>query len=196
MDLTLISATTALPISLLELQEQLRVDSTADNSDLKRQLKAAVGYCERAIGGHRRIMRHTYDASLSAFPSSGRIDLPLPPLRSVTSIQYYDTDNEQQTLSSTAYHTITPTEGQGRIERKSGESWPTTKTRPDAVTVRFDAGYSTGSTGIPETLRHAIRLVASHYNENREGSITGTVSRQVEFGVESLLAMNEYGGYA
>jgi len=194
MHLEQITASTGPPVSLDELRDHLRIDQSVDDADLTGKLRAATEFCQRSVGGHRQFMKATYDQVLDEFPANGRIDLPLPPLKSVTSVKYYDTDNTQQTLSSTAYHTITPTRQPGRVELVDGEAWPTTKVRPDAVKVRFVAG-ATSTTGVDPTVKQAVYLLVGHWNENREATAAGSVPREIELGLRSLLGANEYGAY-
>jgi hypothetical protein len=68
-------------------------------------------------------------------------NLPRPPLVSVTSIKYLDADHVEQTFSSADYW-VSGVGRTGRITLKSGSSWPTVGAYPDAVVVRFVAGYS------------------------------------------------------
>ncbi len=53
--------------------------------------------------------------------------------------------------------------------KPTSTAWPGTYYRPNAVTVRFVCGYGTASTSIPELMRAAIKLLISHFFENREG---------------------------
>lgn len=40
---------------------------------------------------------------------------------------------------------------------------------------------------LPETMRQAMLLLVGHYYENREGVVTGTISKEIEFAVSALL---------
>jgi len=144
MHVRLVSDSTELPVSFSEARDYLYL--TEDDRDkfgrLRLQLQAAVGLCERQISGHRSFVRKTYDGILAEFPA-GRIEIPLPPLYSSTSIaiSYYDGDNALQTLSSTTWDVVAPSDLPAFVQPKTNESWPATYTRPDAVTVRFVAGW-------------------------------------------------------
>lgn len=93
--------------------------------------------------------------------------LPRSPLRSVTSIQYYDTDGVLQTLASGAYIVDTISEP-GRITPAAGTAWPSTQNRANAVLITFDAGYGANGATVPQGILHWILLVTATLYENRE----------------------------
>jgi len=60
-------------------------------------------------------MPQTWRRVTDHFPSCGWLCLPLPPLQSVASIKYYDTDGVQQTLDAAVYQVSTAGDQAGRI---------------------------------------------------------------------------------
>jgi len=53
-----------------------------------------------------------------------------------------------------------------------GQSWPTTYSEPNAVVVRFIAGYATAD-AVPELIKNGMYLYISHMYENREPMTIG-----------------------
>jgi uncharacterized phiE125 gp8 family phage protein len=74
----------------------------------------------------------------------------------------------------------------GWLQLQDGESWPTHKTALDAVQVEFTAGYGDTADTVPATARQVVKLLLSHWYENREGVLTGTISKPLEFAISSL----------
>ena len=97
---------------------------------------------------------------LSGFPWGG-IELPRPPLLEVLSVAYVDDDDAEATLSgSPAPYFVVPS---GRYARAvltplSGAIWPTTASRPDAVTITYQAGYSDPNEGEYQLIKARIGL--------------------------------------
>lgn len=60
---------------------------------------------------------------------------------------------------------------------------------PRSYRLSFNVGHADRK-DVPEEMRHAVILLAGHYYANREAAFpdprTGTVSREIEFGVRSL----------
>jgi hypothetical protein len=108
-------------------------------------------------------------------------DLPRPPLVSVTSIKYLDADHVEQTFSSADYW-VSGVGRTGRITLKSGSSWPTVGAYPDAVVIRFVAGYSV----VPEPLISAVLLDAADSVTAQASGGSGAVRSETIEGVGTV----------
>jgi uncharacterized phiE125 gp8 family phage protein len=155
MDLQVVTKPTEEPVSLDEAKDHLCIEGDDDNGQIQRKLKAATEAVSRMISGNRQLMAATYDMRLPEFPD--RIVCPRPPLSSVTSINYVDTDGNTQTLSSTAYSVFTADDTPGYIDPAYSEVWPSTRNVANAVTVRFVAG-STTPDDVPAPIKEGILL--------------------------------------
>ena len=185
---------------MTEARAHLR-DTDDDNiTEIELKLRAAVDYCQRKIGGHRQLMSATYDYNLDEFPAyavDDRIVLPMPPLNRVMWVKYYDTDGALQTWGSTTgstgstgyYTTVKGTDTPGYIVPAYSKTWPSTRYRPDAVTIRFIAG-STSATTVPDCVKAAVLLKLEHlYDPER------VEESQQNRAIDALLAGVNYGHY-
>lgn len=175
------------PISLAEAKSHLRVDTTDEDSDILAIIRAARVYCENFQ--NRTYITRTRELWLDAWPDKDRIDIPRPPLQSVTSVKYYGTDNTEYTMPPADYFVDTKNEP-GRLVLTYGKSWPTTTLRPaNGILITFAAGYGADGTFVPEDVKRAMRLLIGHWYENREAVLTGTktISKEIEFAVHALL---------
>jgi uncharacterized phiE125 gp8 family phage protein len=176
------------PLTLTEAKLHLRVDHTTDDDLITSLIVAARQYAENYT--QRCFITQTWDLKLDAFPV-GDILLVKPPVASVTSITYVDTDGTTQTLSSALYRTDLPTgpwAQRGRIEPAYGESWPSTRALSNAVTVRCVHGYGL-AVSVPDPIKAALKLLIGHWYENREAvSVSiGANVQQVPMAVVALL---------
>lgn len=92
------------------------------------------------------------------------LDLPFPPLQSVTSIVTYDRGNNASTYSASRYRVDLTS---GRIYLNEGETWPSDLRAQDAVEVTYVAGYGSGS--IPTPILEAIRMYVQSMYEGCAG---------------------------
>lgn len=174
------------PVTLSEAKAQCRVDISTDDTLITSYISAARRLCERI--NWRAFMTQTLEVWFDAWPSTDSIRLPRPPLQSVTYIKYYDEDSVVATLSSSTYFVDTISE-RGRIVLNTDQSWPSVTLRPaNGVVVRYVAGWASAA-DVPETIKQAILLVVGHWYENREGVLIGSVSKSLEFSLESLLGI-------
>jgi hypothetical protein len=97
--------------------------------------------------------------------STGVIDIPLPPLQSITSVQYYDFSGTLQTVPSSSYNASLGLPG--RIQPQYSHVWPISRPTIDSVAITFVAGYGDTSDALPEPVRSAVKLVMSDLYEQR-----------------------------
>lgn len=165
MGLTITIAPTAEPVSLDEVVAHCRIESAEENSLLLSLIVAARRLAEQQTG--RALVTQTWKQTLDAFPAA-EIALAMPPLRSVTSIKYYDTDGVLQTLGSSAY-TVHPSGLVGLVAPAYGTSWPDTRARIDAVEIVFEAGYGSAA-AVPQEIKQWMLLHIANWYENRESA--------------------------
>lgn len=160
------------PITVSEFKTHARVSGSLSDTEIGAMITAARQYAETELG--RWLVTQTIDAYFDSFPDV----FSMPPLQSVTSITYIDSDGDSQTLDSGLYRIDNKTKP-ARITPLSGTSWPSTQDVTNAVTVRFVAGYGAAST-VPECIKQWIKIRVEHYFDNRGPNVVG--SSVVEFG--------------
>jgi uncharacterized phiE125 gp8 family phage protein len=159
--LSLAIAPTVEPVSLAEAKAHLRLDSSDDDGLLAGYILAARRFAEGYIRG--AIITQTHDYTVDyCWPlvwagdyCRERIELPLHPVQSVTSVSYVDENGATQTLSNALYtvHTSGPV---AHIEKAYNASWPAVRYVPEAITVRFVCGYLPEK--VPDEIRTSILL--------------------------------------
>lgn len=167
-------------------------------------------------GTGRTLITTTYDLKLDGFPCGyssalGQFDynnrylerqflggtgmrpiiIPKPPLISVTSITYVDTDGATQTWASSNYTVDAPVGDfaePGRICPVYGQVYPVTRAQPAAVTIRFVAGYGAAASAVPQPIKSAMKLLIGIWYANREAGLIVRGSADVlPYGVDALL---------
>lgn len=190
----LITAPTVEPVTRAEAKAQLEIESAVTDWDtlVDTKIKAARGLVERYL--NRALVQQTWKLQLDRFPAEPVIHIPRPPLQSVTSISYVDTDGTTQTLASSKY-TVDLLSEPGRVEIKhaSGEEWPDTLDQIGAVTITYVCGYDVTNSSpisytanIPQDIKDAILIAVTDLYENREMNAAG-VSLTFSQTIESLL---------
>lgn len=196
--LTLVTAPTAWPLSVAQAQAQCRVEGAEAEltaAEFLDAIKEATDYCEQNIPGGRQLMTATWDLPVAGWWDCP-LKLPLPPLQSVTSVKYYDSDGDLTTVSSSLYVVRAPHRAPGEIELLPNQTWPTDyDARQYPIVVRFVAGY-TSAANVPGSVKRALKLLVAHWNENREATLSGSLNKEIEFSVSALLESAGWGCYA
>lgn len=159
--LSLNTAAALPPVTQAEAKAHLRVDGTDEDDLIDALVLAATSAVEEATG--RALVTQTWDYAVSQ--PSGKVMLPLHPVASVSTLAYYDTDDNSQTLTVSDYYLFKGPD-KAWLEPKDNVDWPEMKDRADALTVTFTAGQAVAS--VPQALKQAILLLVAHWFENRE----------------------------
>lgn len=163
MNYKIITAVATEPVALSEARLQLRLPDivTEEDSLITAWITAAREAAEHYTG--RALAAQTLEAVLDEFPGDDEaIDLPMPPVASVTSIKYDDEDGVEQTLATSKYALSTYGDSR-RINLTYDSEWPDTRDQPNAVRIRFVTGY----TKPPAAVKSAILLMVAWMHENR-----------------------------
>ena len=175
MGFNLVTAPALEPVSLPDAISHLRVTGLDESGLIEALITAARLSIEGRYGGlQRALITQTWDWFFDCFPvSSARpLEVPMPPLQSVTSITYTDTEGAAQTWSAAKY-TVDARSLIGRIMPAYNETYPETRDVMNAVTVRFVAGFGATAQDVPQPIRQAMLLLIGHMYENRETHIIG-----------------------
>jgi len=160
------------PVTLAEARAWCRLESddTANDTVLTLLIQAMRERAENITG--RAFVQRTLRLSLPAFPGF-TIELPYPPLVSVTSVKYYDAAGVQQTVDPADYEVDTDREP-GCVQPAYGETWQYTRAMFNAVQIVYEAGYApTGSPtdyreNMPASLKLWMQTNMAALFENRE----------------------------
>lgn len=146
--------------------------NTTQDGTLSAALTDARQWAETVTG--RQFLQADYQQVLACWPAGGVIEVPRPPLMSVTSIQYLDTSGTLQTMDADHYVVTAPSGPAcqaGRISLAFGASWPDVLEQADAIRIAFRAGYGAAASSVPGPIVRAIRLAVGTFYEQRENDV-------------------------
>jgi uncharacterized phiE125 gp8 family phage protein len=148
------------PVSVSQARDHLRIDSTDADSSIASYIVAAREWCESRT--RRALPTQTWEYTLDYdWPTVGgcqRIDLPIAPVASVTSILYTDEDGVEQELDSSLYQVCgTGADNLPYIVPAYNQTWPTVRYMPEAITIEYVAGYGAPWL-VPAPLKTAMLL--------------------------------------
>jgi uncharacterized phiE125 gp8 family phage protein len=153
------------PVTLDQLKSQLRFDLSDDsmNGTLSPILLAAREWCEGFQ--NRAYITQTLELALDQWPCRNEIQLPRPPLQSLTSIKYTNHESVEVTWQSTNY-IVDDYSQPAELVKGRNISWPSVcLTAVNGIKIQYVAGYADAAK-VPAKTKQAIILLASHWFEN------------------------------
>lgn len=161
------------PVSVAEVQAELRLTTDTDSEMIMTHIAAA-----RQIG--ERITRQSlcykgYVQYFDGFPSPANpMRLAVPPVIAVSSIKYLDMDLVQQTWDPSEYF-LANKQSPALIVAKPSNVYPAAASVPGSVEVHMTCGFSTDGYGdITRTLEPELKLaiikLAAHFYDHPEAT--------------------------
>jgi uncharacterized phiE125 gp8 family phage protein len=160
--ITVITPPATEPVTLAEVKLHCKVDGTEDDALITALIATARQYAEDYT--RRAFVTQTLELSLDhddLFEYGPYIELPRPPIASITSIKSYDEDDAESVMSSSSYRLS----GDKVVLTATGE-WPSELRDKDCIIVRYVAGYGAAS-AVSEPIKTAIKAMVMQAYEDR-----------------------------
>lgn len=193
MNLTLLQAPVSEPVTLTDVQGQVRLtDLSAEAETVELMITAVREVAEGAT--KRALITQQWELLLDNFPS-GRmpITLPMPPLQTVDYIKYINVTGTEQTLDPLGYRVVAETApncNPGYVLPLYGLNWPSTLQDVATVRIAFTCGYGPigedTALNVPKAICQWILLNCANLFENRES--VGVAYRETKFDLTDALA--------
>ncbi len=185
MNVNIITPPTSEPVTLDEAKSHLRVEVPDDDLLIGALIMAAREEVERRTW--HSLMTQTLEVVYDFWPLKRYIELPRPPLQSVTSVIYRDANNTPTTWDAGDY-LVAADQIPGKVVPQWGKHWPSLTLAPvSGITIRFVAGWSNAA-NVPKLLKQAMLLLIGLWYENREEGSAARAWRELPFGVDAILS--------
>jgi len=159
------------PISVTEFKLFARIDHDDEDAALALMISAVTDAAERYLG--RALIEQSITYTVDNWPGR-EVELPYPPLLSVTGIYLRKSDGTWDTTAYAATNYYVITEGiPGSIALVTGATEPTNGDCDSGrFQIRYKAGYGDEATDVPAAIRQALLVWANNAYENRVVTIT------------------------
>jgi uncharacterized phiE125 gp8 family phage protein len=187
------------PVTLAEAKSHLRVDTADDDTYITGLIRAAREWCEQYLD--RTLVHTQWVMRFDRFPPDGTqdIELPRPPIvasGTATAVALTFTfENGTTSTYSTASYRVDRASTPGAVKTLYGQAWPPHLQDDNAISVTWWGGYGASGSDVPQSIRHAMLMLVAFWYDNRSTVLVGSISKQLEFAVESLLSSQKWGSY-
>lgn len=163
MSLQLISFPAVEPVALADAKAHLKVDTIDDDALIASLIAAARTRAEWHT--RRAFVTQSWVLWRDTWPLAP-IEVPLPPLQSLTSITLYDRNDTATVLDHGSYR-VDASAVPARVAFKETVLPPMNLRNLNALAVAFTAGYGALATDVPEPVRRAILMIVADLYANR-----------------------------
>jgi uncharacterized phiE125 gp8 family phage protein len=164
MPLALVTPPTVEPVTLAQAKAHLKVDTADDDALITALIAAARARTEWHTG--RALVTQSWMLYLDRWPSDGIVEIPLPPLQTVTSLTAYARDGSALVIDA-AHYVVDFASAPGRLVLKPDYAPPTDLRAANAIALAFTAGYGDAAADVPAMLKQAILEIVAFLYENR-----------------------------
>lgn len=187
------------PVTLAEAKAHLRVDTSDDDTYIGTLITAAREWCEQYLD--RTLVHTQWVMRFDKFPDSGiePVELPRPPMvtsGTATAVTVtFTTEPGATSTYSTAEYRVDRFATPGTVLPIYGSTWTPHRQDDNAISVTWWAGFGPTGSSVPAAIKHAMLMLVGFWYENRSAVLVGSISKQLEFAVESLLSSQKWGSY-
>lgn len=188
---------TALPISLSDIKDHLRIEQseTAYDSDLTHLVRTAAEWVQDNC--HIWLINTEILATFETFPNCRQFKLPAYPIQTIDSVKYDNLGGTETTLTGYQSDLV---QVPASIYPAISTTWPDTEIENiGAVRIEMTVGYGNDDSTVPNLVKHLLRLMVGHWFKHREAVLTGIVSKEIELAADNLMKMlrvNEFEAFA
>jgi len=178
------------PVTINDVKQFLKIDFENDDDLIASLIVSARNWCEKYTS--RTFIAKTVTGHFEGDGNDGKINLPYPPIDSVTSVTRVRQDESTALTVNTDYYLMGVQDKYIDINT-STVNYVTPGTSPNDnvqawnIEVIYVAGYGYERSDVPSAIKSAITRLTSYLYENRDEVEVGTIIAKVPFGVKSLL---------
>ncbi len=158
------TAPTLEPITAAEVKTYARIDGDDEDTLIGTFITAVRQATEQYLG--RALITQTITLSMDYWPSLV-IELPRPPLISVTSVSTVDEDDTSTTYSSDNYYVRTVGDPGTIVIKRDGTLPINTDRDFGGFEIVYTAGYGATASDVPAAIREAMKLWVAMIYETR-----------------------------
>ena len=203
--LTIVADVSGEPISADNVREYAHIDDGVETTVINNMIKSSRLYVENYLG--RSLLNRTLKLSIDYVDEVDQplwegtrigpdmairrryIQLPRPPVVSVTHVKTFDDADTETTLASSKYYVDNQREP-ARIVLRNGETWPTALRVANAIEITYVSGYGASRSNVPEAIIQGLLSHISFMYENR-GDAYGKPQNPLPHSIKYLLIDTE-----
>ncbi len=188
MDTELVTGPATFPVTAAELRRHVwtvHERESGDDTYFEELIESATDQVERDTG--RKLVSQVWRGYLDSWPAARvGIELPFGKVTAVTRFNWLGSDAVDHTLVENTHFACSLTGYWPKVV--PCDSWPSGSLFVvDPIRIEFRAGFGEAK-DVPPALRHAIKMLAAHWYQNREIVRVGNIVSPLPMAYKNLIS--------
>lgn len=182
MAVSLVTAPSSRPITLDEVKRHLRIETSDDDLYLDSLIDAGISHLESVSG--LKLITQTWRQYLDQLPKSNTVRLAVFPVRSITSVVYFDAQGIEQPIPTSQLE-LDRFSNPARLQFCSNFTVAPTL---NGIEIQIKAGFGNTAADVPDSLLRALLILIAHNYEFRGAVPIGDIPASEPHGFRTLIA--------
>mgnify|MGYP004527398229 CR=1 FL=1 len=149
------------PVTVADVKAHLRLDHASEDALIADLIRAAREEVEQATGC--AMIEQSWRLTIDRWPATDRVLIHKHPVREVLSVTIYGRDGGAAIIDPATMLL----DGRSRPARLHFDQAPQPGRAMNGIEVDFTAGFGSAGTDVPDMLKRAVTMLASHWFEFR-----------------------------
>lgn len=182
MAVSLITAPASRPITLDEVKTHLRIETGDDDVYLESLIETAIAHLQNVSG--LKLITQIWRQYLDKLPEHKTICLAVFPVRSISSVRYFDSEGVETSISNTQLE-LDRFSNPARLEISTSLF---SAQSSNGIEIDIEAGFGDTATQVPDSLKRALLILIAHNYEFRGAVPIGNMPASEPHGFRTLIA--------
>ncbi len=172
------------PVSLSQVKNHLKIETSADDDLILRLVSTARQYVERV--SQHVLIEQVWRVYFNHWPEDNELALPVMPVSFIEALRTYSAQDDVSEIDPSHYYADLVSTPPKLVLRHS-RSWMNSSRPANGIEIELTAGYGPLASDVPAPFCQAILLLTAHWYENRNASCAQSLQQDIGKEVQRLL---------
>lgn len=182
MAVSLVTAPTSRPLTLDQVKRHLRIETSDDDLYLESLIDASIAHLESV--SDLKLITQTWRQYLDELPENNTVRLSVFPVRSITSVVYFDTNGDEKSVTNNRLELDRFSNPARLIIGNVGSIEP----KLNGIEITIEAGFGETAIDVPDSLIRALLVLIAHNYEFRGAVPVSDIPASEPHGFRTLIA--------
>jgi uncharacterized phiE125 gp8 family phage protein len=171
------------PVTVADAKAHMRIDGSNEDVLIASLLLTSRLHIEVALS--LALITQSWTLTLSRWPGSRDVELPLTPLRSIDEVRVKNAAGVANVVPAESYLVDLASRPARLLWNKTARPEP--QIRANGIEIDMTAGFGSTGDSVPAPLKHAMLMLTAHWYEHRDPEEIGSDDARIPDAVSALI---------